>query len=221
VDDYFGSGAPSPLDPQWTPAPQLHASDALDLAKPSFAFEPDSPPVSVAVATPAPVSPPVEAPAALVMAPLAAPPVAAPPTPTPVVAAAPVLAAPLAPAAPVMAPLAVPAPAPTVAAASLLAPPSAAPVSPAASAQDASSEPEAVRIGAEDTSDDSGFLTDLLVETLDRGCSDLHLTVGARPTVRQHGALTPMEDRDVMAPQYLQKVLYAILSQKQREKFEE
>src|SRR5205085_8349960 len=78
-----------------------------------------------------------------------------------------------------------------------------------------------VRLGAEDTSIDSTFLTDLLLETLDRGCSDLHLTVGAHPTVRQNGALTPLEDRPRLVPQAMQKVLYAILSQKQREKFEE
>jgi twitching motility protein PilT len=78
-----------------------------------------------------------------------------------------------------------------------------------------------VRLGAEDTSLDSGFLTDLLIETLDRKCSDLHLTVGAPPTVRQHGHLTPIEGRKKLTPQTLQKVLYAIMSQKQREKFEE
>jgi twitching motility protein PilT len=78
-----------------------------------------------------------------------------------------------------------------------------------------------VRLGAEDTSLDSGFLTELLIETLDRNCSDLHLTVGAPPTVRQHGHLTPVEGRAKLTPQALQKVLYAIMSQKQREKFEE
>jgi len=78
-----------------------------------------------------------------------------------------------------------------------------------------------VRLGAEDTSVDSMFLTDLLIEVLDRNCSDLHLTVGAAPTVRQHGHLTPVEGRPKMTPQTLQKVLYAIMSQKQREKFEE
>jgi twitching motility protein PilT len=78
-----------------------------------------------------------------------------------------------------------------------------------------------VRLGAEDTSVDSGFLTELLIEVLERSCSDLHLTVGAPPTVRQHGHLTPVEGRPKMTPQTLQRVLYAIMSQKQREKFEE
>ncbi|HTL22449.1 MAG TPA: PilT/PilU family type 4a pilus ATPase [Mycobacteriales bacterium] len=77
-----------------------------------------------------------------------------------------------------------------------------------------------VRLGAEDTSEESGLLTDLLIATLDRGCSDLHLTVGAPPTLRQNGHLEPMEDRAKLTPQSLQKLLYAIMSQKQREKFE-
>jgi twitching motility protein PilT len=79
---------------------------------------------------------------------------------------------------------------------------------------------EAVRLGAEDTSLDSNFLTELLIETLDRQCSDLHLTVGAPPTVRANGHLEPIEGRAALTPQVLQAVIYAILSQKQREKFE-
>jgi twitching motility protein PilT len=90
---------------------------------------------------------------------------------------------------------------------------------PAATASPASAE-DLVRLGAEDRSEDSGFLTELLIEVLDRSCSDLHLTVGAPPTVRQNGHLEPMEGRAILTPLGLQSVLYAILSQKQREKFE-
>jgi len=118
-------------------------------------------------------------------------------------------------ASPVAAPLAEPAPA-------AVAPP--APDAPTATPSAGGLGDEAaglVRIGAEDTSEDSGFLTDLLVECLDRKCSDLHLTVGAPPTVRDNGHLVPIEGRPPLTPQILQKVLYAILSQKQREKFEE
>ncbi|MCU1676354.1 MAG: twitching motility protein, partial [Frankiales bacterium] len=45
--------------------------------------------------------------------------------------------------------------------------------------------------------------------------------VGAPPTVRSNGHLEPVEGRPILTPQGLQQVLYAILSQKQREKFEE
>ena len=79
----------------------------------------------------------------------------------------------------------------------------------------------AVRVGAEDNSNESTFLADLLLHVLDSGCSDLHMTVGAPPTVRMHGRLTPLEDYPVLSPQLIQKTLYAVLTQKQREKFEQ
>jgi twitching motility protein PilT len=80
--------------------------------------------------------------------------------------------------------------------------------------------PEAVRVGAEDTSDDSGYLAGLLLEVLERGCSDLHLTVGAPPTVRKNGQLLPLEGHGALSPNVVQKTLYAILTQRQRERFE-
>ena len=40
--------APSPLDPAWTPAPQLSPSDALEMAQPTFAFSaPTTAPVRI------------------------------------------------------------------------------------------------------------------------------------------------------------------------------
>jgi twitching motility protein PilT len=131
---------------------------------------------------------------------------------------------------------AVPAPAPVapaaaaVAQASMAPPPPAsyAPLPPQVPAQAApatapqQAEPvTAVRVGAESTTDDSNFLADLLVHVLEQSCSDLHMTVGAHPTVRLNGHLTPLEDYPVLTPQVVQKTLYAILTQKQREKFEE
>ena len=77
------------------------------------------------------------------------------------------------------------------------------------------------RVGAEDTSASSSFLADLLIQVLDRKCSDLHLTVGAPPTVRSNGHLMPIEGYEPLVPSVLQQTLYAILTQKQREKFEE
>ena len=77
------------------------------------------------------------------------------------------------------------------------------------------------RIGAEDTSTDSAFLTDLLLYVLEFGCSDLHLTAGAHPTVRSSGQLLQLDEFPVMKPDTLQKTLYAIMSGKQREVFED
>jgi twitching motility protein PilT len=51
--------------------------------------------------------------------------------------------------------------------------------------------------------------------------SDLHLTVGAPPTVRVAGNLQPLIGAPTMDPVSLQRVLYAMLTQQQREVFEE
>jgi twitching motility protein PilT len=128
----------------------------------------------------------------------------------PPVAAAPPQAPPLAPSVVPVAVAAAPA-APVVPAQ-----PTAQAAAPAAAKPDV-----AVRVGAEDTSEDSAFLSNLLLHVLDQGCSDLHLTVGAHPTVRKSGALMQLEDYPVLTPQMIQKTIYAIMSQKQREKFEE
>jgi twitching motility protein PilT len=64
-------------------------------------------------------------------------------------------------------------------------------------------------------------LADVLGEMLDLGASDLHLTANAHPVVRLRGELTPLEHYPKLVPQVLQRVLYAILTQKQRETFEE
>ncbi len=64
-------------------------------------------------------------------------------------------------------------------------------------------------------------LNDLLIRILDSGASDLHLTSGARPSVRLNGELKQLEDQPVLTPPVIQRVLYAALTQKQREKFEE
>jgi twitching motility protein PilT len=60
----------------------------------------------------------------------------------------------------------------------------------------------------------------LLIRLLELGGSDLHLTAGLPPTVRIHGDLTPLEDFPELEPVDLQKMLYAIMTQKQLETFE-
>jgi twitching motility protein PilT len=51
--------------------------------------------------------------------------------------------------------------------------------------------------------------------------SDLHLTVGAPPTVRVAGSLKPLVGAPVLDSPSLQRVLYAMLTQQQREVFEQ
>jgi twitching motility protein PilT len=53
------------------------------------------------------------------------------------------------------------------------------------------------------------------------GGSDLHVTVGAPPMARVDGALIPLEGFDVLKPDVIQRVMFGILSQRQRESFEE
>ncbi len=64
-------------------------------------------------------------------------------------------------------------------------------------------------------------IPELLDIVLERDASDLHLTVGAPPTLRVHGDLVPLEGHPVMEPRGLQDMLYAILPQRKREKLEE
>jgi twitching motility protein PilT len=73
----------------------------------------------------------------------------------------------------------------------------------------------------EDSGFEAGLLSELLVECQDSGASDLHLTAGARPTLRVNGSLMAMEDRSILTPPVIQRMMYAILTQKQRERFEE
>ena len=65
-------------------------------------------------------------------------------------------------------------------------------------------------------------LNELLVDMLERGASDLHVTAGAKPMVRRAGSLEPLDpDLPVLDPPEIQRMIYAVLTQKQREKFEE
>src|SRR5580765_547739 len=62
---------------------------------------------------------------------------------------------------------------------------------------------------------------ELLARVLDVGASDLHLTAGAKPTVRLHGDLVAMEQYPAMDPDQLRRMIYAILTQRQRERLEQ
>ena len=64
-------------------------------------------------------------------------------------------------------------------------------------------------------------LVDLLLTMLERGASDLHLTAGARPAVRVNGELSQMDEFPVLTPPVIQRVMYAAITQRQREVFEE
>lgn len=64
-------------------------------------------------------------------------------------------------------------------------------------------------------------LNELLSIQLDRDGSDLHLTAGSPPQIRLHGKLEPLNDFPLLKPAELRRMIYSILTEKQREKLEE
>jgi twitching motility protein PilT len=79
-----------------------------------------------------------------------------------------------------------------------------------------------VRTSLEHNTQTNGInLQALLTEVIQKGASDLHLTAGARPMMRINGSLIQVDDAPELSPPVIQTVLYAILTQRQREKFEE
>jgi len=64
-------------------------------------------------------------------------------------------------------------------------------------------------------------IPELLGKLLEMNGSDLHLTAGTPPTVRVHGELERLQDYPALTPRALQGMIYAILPQKMRERFEQ
>jgi twitching motility protein PilT len=64
-------------------------------------------------------------------------------------------------------------------------------------------------------------VTELLEHVLKMNASDLHITAGSAPVVRVHGALRRLPQYPVLEPDELQRMVYSILTQKQRERLEQ
>src|SRR5918992_651225 len=62
---------------------------------------------------------------------------------------------------------------------------------------------------------------EFLMGVIDKGGSDLHLTAGLPPMIRINGELQALKGYRRLEPKDLQELIYAILTRKQREKFEE
>ncbi len=62
---------------------------------------------------------------------------------------------------------------------------------------------------------------ELLDQVLQYGASDLHLTTGAYPTLRVNGELHPLEGYGRLQAEQLRRTVYAILTQRQRERLEQ
>jgi twitching motility protein PilT len=62
---------------------------------------------------------------------------------------------------------------------------------------------------------------DLLTIMIDRGASDLHITTGTYPQIRQNGKLLPLTEFEQLMPQDTQRLAYSVLNEGQKQKFEE
>ena len=60
---------------------------------------------------------------------------------------------------------------------------------------------------------------DVLLQVMERDASDLHLTAGSPPMIRQHGKLHPL-DYPALTPQTTREVVYSILTNDQRQRLE-
>jgi twitching motility protein PilT len=60
---------------------------------------------------------------------------------------------------------------------------------------------------------------DVLLEVMERGASDLHLTAGSQPMLRHHGRLHAM-DYPRLTPQMTREIVYSILTNDQRQRLE-
>lgn len=97
--------------------------------------------------------------------------------------------------------------------------PSQPPTAPARAAASNAAQQPGRRI--EDARDGDLDLQAALRAMLALGASDLHITAGAYPMVRLDGELQPLEEFGRMESETMQRSIYNILSQKQREQFEE
>jgi twitching motility protein PilT len=81
--------------------------------------------------------------------------------------------------------------------------------------------PGATGVGLQDAGPgDRVGVAELLERVLELGASDLHLTAGAKPTVRVNGRLGQLDQAPVLMPADTQAMLYSILTQRQRERLE-
>jgi twitching motility protein PilT len=61
---------------------------------------------------------------------------------------------------------------------------------------------------------------EVLLEVIDRRASDLHITAGSPPMVRVRGRLTPIDGYPTLSTTDTREIVYSILSNAQRQKFE-
>jgi twitching motility protein PilT len=83
-----------------------------------------------------------------------------------------------------------------------------------------SPETSAARFPGEEDGLGSLHVNQMLIRVVEERGSDLHLTAGLPPMMRVDGALRPIEGFEVMRPSATRDLIYEILSQRLRERFE-
>ena len=73
------------------------------------------------------------------------------------------------------------------------------------------------RKAPEDPEQQTGQLLELVAS---QNASDLHLTVGLKPTIRIDGVLHPVEDHQVLTPERAESLISAIINDEQRKKLD-
>jgi len=74
--------------------------------------------------------------------------------------------------------------------------------------------------GAQPSSSDVPHIDDLLRLLIERGGSDLHITVGSPPGMRLQGDLLPIANQKVLTQRDTQEMILGLLSEEQRKRFE-
>ncbi len=88
-------------------------------------------------------------------------------------------------------------------------------------AQEAGPLATVTQLRPEETPRGEVHVNDLLEVLLERSGSDLHLTTGSPPLMRIHGSLVSLEGYPVLKPAELRRMIYEILTDKQRHALEE
>ena len=63
-------------------------------------------------------------------------------------------------------------------------------------------------------------MIEILQKAVEKHCSDIHIVVGKPPMARIHGDIVPLEGYPVLKPEDAKQLIYSILYDKQRSKFE-
>ncbi|MFN4319994.1 MAG: type IV pilus twitching motility protein PilT [Aquificaceae bacterium] len=64
-------------------------------------------------------------------------------------------------------------------------------------------------------------LIDILHKSLKANASDIHITAGARPSLRIDGKITPLMEYPILTPEMTQRLAYSVMPEKHRKKLEE